>query len=70
MKRVSTKMLEVVMFAALVVTCLVSAGQIGASAQSAPNCHGLQCSDGSDCGSKCFCNRPSNQCYADTLDNT
>jgi hypothetical protein len=28
-------------------------------------CAGLACIDGSDCGSACFCNRPSQTCYKD-----
>jgi hypothetical protein len=27
------------------------------------SCDGLQCYDGSDCGTACFCNRPSGYCY-------
>lgn len=68
MKRVSAKLLEAAMFTLLLVGCVVSVGQATAKAQvegDTPLCHGLACYDGSDCGSKCFCNRPSGTCYAD-----
>jgi len=56
----------------LLAACVVSAGQLSASAQSdiivdsgggGGWCAGLTCIDGSDCGSACFCNRPSQTCY-------
>ena len=31
----------------------------------APNCSGLTCNTGSDCGSKCFCNGPLESCIVD-----
>lgn len=31
-----------------------------------PVCDGLECWDASDCGSKCFCNRPSGHCFEDS----
>lgn len=68
MKKLSAKLLEAAMFTLLVAACLVSAGQMTAKAQvdgEVPLCHGLECWDASDCGSKCFCNRPSSTCYSD-----
>lgn len=56
----------------LVVACVVSAGQLSANAQSdipidtgGGGCAGLECYDKSDCGSACFCNRPSGYCFKD-----
>lgn len=69
MKRISVRLLEVSMFVALASGCLVSVGQIGVGAQAdPPACAGLSCSAQQDCGSKCFCNRPSTTCYQDSLD--
>lgn len=68
MKRISIRLLEVTMFAALVAASVISFGQIRAGAQSTPACAGLSCSEQQDCGSKCFCNRPSTTCYQDALD--
>lgn len=69
MKKLSVKLLEAAMFVSLVVGCVVSASQVTAKAQiieeETPVCHGLTCWDVSDCGSKCFCNRPSSTCYSD-----
>lgn len=58
----------------LVVACVVSAGQLSARADiiapgddggGGAGCAGLECYDKSDCGSACFCNRPSGYCFKD-----
>jgi hypothetical protein len=68
MKTLRTRLVEFVMFALLVTFCAISAGQSMVKASNIPPaCAGLSCYDGSDCGSKCFCNRPSSTCYDDTL---
>jgi hypothetical protein len=70
--------MEVAMLLLLVVACIGSVGQLTAQAQvtpvlpgdgeNAPACAGLMCYDGSDCGSKCFCNRPSATCISDAME--
>jgi hypothetical protein len=61
MERIRRNMLEFFLLALLVVSSVFSIGQLSAQAQE-PNCSGLACSDGSDCGTKCFCNRPVGTC--------
>jgi hypothetical protein len=70
MKTFTKRLTEVFAVTILLTACVVSAGQLTARAQiaSEPACAGLSCYDGSDCGSKCFCNRPSSTCYSDALD--
>jgi hypothetical protein len=68
MKRLRARLAEVVVFTLLVGACVASAAQVTVRASDPPACAGLACYDGSDCGSKCFCNRPSSTCYSDQLD--
>lgn len=73
MKTLTTRIKEVFAVMLLVTACVVSAGQLSASANSeividpggGGGCAGLGCVDKSDCGSACFCNRPSQTCYKD-----
>lgn len=65
MTRIGRHMLELTMLALLVVSSAVSLGQLNARAEAAP-CEGLACTEQQDCGSKCFCNRPSGFCYLDS----
>ena len=63
MVRIRRNMLELFLLALLVVSSVFSIGQLSAQAQDKdPNCAGLACYDGSDCGTKCFCNRPVGTC--------
>ena len=69
MKTLTKRMTEVFAVALLLVGCAVSADQLMTKVQAnEPACAGLMCYDGSDCGSKCFCNRPSSTCISDALD--
>jgi hypothetical protein len=71
MKKVSSRLMELAMLLVLGAACVGAVGQLTARAQiapiegdgSSPACAGLSCYDGSDCGSKCFCNRPSSTCF-------
>lgn len=70
MKLLTKRLTELLAVVLLLTACVISAGQLTARAQvggETPACAGLSCYDGSDCGSKCFCNRPSSTCYDDTL---
>lgn len=49
--------------AAMLAAMVASAYGITLKAQ--PNCHLLECWAQEDCGTKCFCNRPSSLCYED-----
>jgi hypothetical protein len=68
MKTLTKRLSEVLAVAVLFAACVISAGQLSATAQEieVPVCDGLECWDASDCGSKCFCNRPSSTCFDDT----
>lgn len=48
---------------------LLSFSQLAVSAEAAiaAACEGLTCTAQEDCGSKCFCNRPSQTCYLDSV---
>lgn len=59
-------MLELFVLALLVTTSAVSFGQLNAGAEEA-KCEGLMCTEQQDCGSKCFCNRPSTTCILDAV---
>jgi hypothetical protein len=71
MKTLAKRIKEAFAVVLLITACVVSAGQLSASAQSViidpggGGCAGLGCVDKSDCGSACFCNRPSQTCYKD-----
>lgn len=68
MKNLTKRLTEVFAVALLLTACVVSAGQLTTTARASeapPACAGLTCWDASDCGSKCFCNRPSSTCYSD-----
>jgi len=69
MKTLARRVKEAFAVVVLLAACVVSAGQLSAKAQLAPDpgggCAGLTCVDKSDCGSACFCNRPSQTCYKD-----
>jgi hypothetical protein len=74
MKTLAKRIKEAFAVVLLITACVVSAGQLSASAQSVividpggggAGCAGLGCVDKSDCGSACFCNRPSQTCYKD-----
>jgi hypothetical protein len=72
MKTLAKRVKEAFAVVLLVTACVVSAGQLSASANSdviidpgGGGCAGLGCVDKSDCGSACFCNRPSQTCYKD-----
>lgn len=68
MVRIRRNMLELFLLALLVVSSAFSIGQLNAQAQNNdPNCKGLACSDGSDCGKLCFCNRPVGTCIVDAF---
>jgi hypothetical protein len=70
MVRIRRNVLELFLLALLVVSSAFSIGQLNAQAQdSDPNCKGLACTDGSDCGTKCFCNRPVGTCIVDAIAN-
>jgi hypothetical protein len=65
MVRIRRNMLELFLLGLLAVSSVFSIGQLTAQAQDPskdPACAGLMCYDGSDCGTKCFCNRPSATC--------
>jgi hypothetical protein len=62
MKTFRGVLLELVVLAVLVTTCALSFGQLTVRAAA---CEGLACTAQEDCGSKCFCNRPSGFCYLD-----
>lgn len=64
------KLLQTVVLFLMVSSIVASVGQLTVSAQDPPgppNCAGLPCWDGSDCGSKCFCNRPLATCFEDKI---
>ena len=73
MKTLAKRIKEAFAVMLLVTACVVSAGQLSASASvdsviapgGGAGCAGLGCVDKSDCGSACFCNRPSQTCYKD-----
>ncbi len=69
MKTLTGKLKEAFAVFVLLTACVVSAGQLSASASvdtlPGGGCAGLTCIDKSDCGSACFCNRPSQTCYKD-----
>jgi hypothetical protein len=69
MKFLTKRLTELLAVVLLLTACVISAGQLTARAQIGGEsaCAGLSCTDGSDCGSKCFCNRPSSTCFDDTL---
>ena len=65
MTKLRSIMLEPFVLAVLVITSAISVGQLNANAV-ALACEGLRCVDQQDCGpdaTKCFCNRPSQNCY-------
>ena len=63
MVRIRRNLLELFLLTLLVVSSAFSIGQLTTQAQTKdPNCAGLNCFDSSDCGTKCFCNRPSGLC--------
>lgn len=66
MVRIRRNVLELFLLALLVATSAFSVGQLNAQAEEA-KCEGLACTEQQDCGSKCFCNRPSGFCYLDQL---
>lgn len=51
---------------ALTVTSAVAIATPASIVDAAGACDGLTCWDASDCGTKCFCNRPSSTCYLDS----
>ncbi len=61
-------MLELFVLALLVTTSAVSWGQLSVGAQEGAKCEGLMCTEQQDCGSKCFCNRPSTTCILDAME--
>lgn len=66
MVRIRRNVLELFLLTLLVVSSAFSIGQLNARAQTKdPNCAGLACTAGSDCGTKCFCNRPTGTCIVD-----
>lgn len=65
MKTLTKRLTEVLAVVMLFTACVVSAGQLTVKASDTPACDGLECWDASDCGTKCFCNRPSGYCFAD-----
>jgi hypothetical protein len=67
MTKLRRMMLELFVLALLVGSSAISLGQLNARASEAP-CEGLACTEQQDCGSKCFCNRPSGFCYLDSLE--
>lgn len=64
MRKLRRIMLDLLLLALLVGCSAVSLGQLNVTAKAAP-CEGLACTEQQDCGSKCFCNRPSGFCYLD-----
>lgn len=66
MKKAKDRVIQFVMLVFLGISITATVGQL-AMAQSAPACAGLQCTAQEDCGSKCFCNRPSGGCFADQM---
>jgi hypothetical protein len=69
MKGKVMKLLQTVVLFLMVSSIVASIGQLTVSAQDPLQspCVGLPCWDGSDCGTKCFCNRPTGTCVADTI---
>jgi hypothetical protein len=70
MKTIKERVMQIAMIGLLGVSCLLTVGALmttTASARAAA-CDGLGCTDASDCGTKCFCNRPSQTCYLDSVD--
>ncbi len=64
MNTLRSRGLELLMVVLLMVTTAVTFGQLTAKAQRDPGaCGGLDCTAQEDCGSKCFCNRPTGKCY-------
>ena len=49
----------------LAVSFVFTIGQLVSTAQVPPVCEGLQCEGQQDCGSKCFCSRPTHGCFRD-----
>jgi hypothetical protein len=64
MKKVKDRLVQIAMLGLLGVSITFTVGQI-AMAQTIPACAGLACASGEDCGTKCFCNRPSRECISD-----
>ena len=65
MVRIRRNVLELFLLGLLAVSSVFSIGQLRAQAQDPgkdPNCKGLACYDGSDCGTKCSCNRSIGTC--------
>ena len=65
MKKIKDRMMQFLMLGLLGISFAFTVGQLTAMAQSQPACAGLQCTEQQDCGSKCFCNRPSGGCFSD-----
>jgi len=66
MKGKVMKLLQTVVLFLMVSSIVASVGQLTVSAH-IPICVGLPCWDNSDCGSKCFCNRPLSTCFEDKM---
>lgn len=64
MRKLRRIMLDLLLVTLLAGSAAVSLGQLTVPAKAAP-CEGLACTEQQDCGSKCFCNRPSGFCYLD-----
>lgn len=65
MRKTKDRMIQFLMLGLLGVSLTFTFGQLTTKAQSQPACAGLQCTAQEDCGSKCFCNRPSGGCFSD-----
>lgn len=68
MKKMKDRMMQFLMLGLLGISFAFSVGQLTIKAQTQPACAGLQCTAQEDCGSKCFCNRPSGGCFSDSGD--
>ena len=64
MTRLRRIMLNLLLLGLLAGCSAISLGQLNATAKAAA-CEGLACTAQEDCGTKCFCNRPSGFCYLD-----
>jgi len=58
-----SSVLSLIAAAVMLAAVLVATQEIAKA--NAPACDGLACTSASDCGTKCFCNTPSQKCYVD-----
>jgi hypothetical protein len=65
-KRNVWRMVQALVITLMVLATVNSLWELNAKAYTtkrAPNCSGLVCYSGADCGSECFCNKTDGSCY-------